>query len=479
MILRTSGIIGLITLGINLVIILIVFVGGRNIKANRIFSLFVLSVAFWNLCNFLGNSIQDHALSLFWMRMALVGPIFIPYLFILFSLNFPMKRKIGKYSLYLLAIPSIVLLIFSPTSLNVEDVNVSPGGANFRPGFLYIPFIIYFIFYMGLGLYYLYKSYKEVSGPKRTQILYVFWGALIAAGAGITTNAIIPLAGLSRFDPLGPPLSLLFTVSVVYAILRYRLLNVRVILKKGLVYILLLTIVLIIYTVGVFFIQNAFVNFINIESRIITYLALVIIAISFEPLRRLVQKYIDRFFFIDTIDFSAHLDRFQEKTKGIIQLESLNKKVIEEIQKTIPSENVRLLVKDKKEGIYHEFNSSSEKERRLSFENPLVRLLLKEKNIIIEEELGQIQVRDHLIDIKEVKRLLKTIGACLAAPLVDNNELIGLVILGEKNNKEAFTSEELAYLKSLAPRISYTLSNVLMYHYALLRAMRMADEVVE
>ena len=481
MVLRITGVIVLITLLINIIISLSVFFRGRNKRANRIFALFVLNVAFWNLCNFFVHSIQSQSLSSFWMKMALIGPVLIPFFFILFSVNFPIKRKISRNFLLVLLIPTFILLFLSPTALNVKDLTIESWGANFTPGFLYIPFTIYFIFYMGIGLYFLSKSYQEVVGRQRMQILYVFLGVLIAASLGIIMNAVLPLLGISRLDPVGSPSSLIFTIAVSYAILRYRLLDVKVILRKGLIYVVLFSIILAIYVLGILLVQSKLADIVNAKPDVILYIALIISAISFTPLKRFVQKCINRVFFRDFIDFSARLDRFQEKTKGVIQLESLTERVAQEVRKAVPVSKVCFLIKDKKENIFHEFVSNpTEKGRRLSFDNSLVSLLMDKTEIVIKEELDQppypLWVRESAHDRREIRRLLKGIGASLCLPILDDEQLIGIIVLGERGNQKAFTNEELSYLKSLSLQVSFALASVLIYHYALLSAMKMAKE---
>lgn len=94
------------------------------------------------------------------------------------------------------------------------------------------------------------------------------------------------------------PLALI-PLSFAWAIVRYQLLNVRVILRRSLLYTLTTALVTGLYALGIASVNGLFRGAGIAESRYFPLLFALTILLLFEPLRRQVQVPVDRFFFAD------------------------------------------------------------------------------------------------------------------------------------------------------------------------------------
>jgi len=219
-----------------------VFLSNPKARLNRIFVLLILCGLFWVFSVFLADLIKDYKTVLFWTKVAILGPTFIGPLFYYFSLIFPRQTKklssLQKASLFL---PPVILLILSPTSLNVQSVNIQDWGTDFVPGPLYLFLLTCLVLYFLFAFNNLRKAYALTTLKiERYQILYLSGGLLAALIIGVFTNLIFPIAGYAELSKYGPSFSvLLFAFLTSISILRHHLLNVKVIFTEALVLLLI------------------------------------------------------------------------------------------------------------------------------------------------------------------------------------------------------------------------------------------------
>ena len=119
------------------------------------------------------------------------------------------------------------------------------------PAPLYTPFVVMFI---GLVIYstvVFYRAYRVSEGMRRMQIKYFF--IAIVAGYGGGSTSFLPVYGVDAYPVLNIGVAL-FPIIIGYAIFKYRLFDVRAIVARSVVYLILSTMVALIFTsLSVFF----------------------------------------------------------------------------------------------------------------------------------------------------------------------------------------------------------------------------------
>jgi signal transduction histidine kinase len=202
----------------------------------------VISGVFWVFCSFMADLLKNHEMVLFWTKAAIIGPALLATLFYSFSLVFPVKEGKETFLKNALAfIPTTLFLILAPTALNVEEVVVEEWGVDFTPGPLYYLLFAHLVVNFLLAIRNLRRAHHRVkTRVERHQILFICSALLGALIIGLSTNLVLPLLGFARYSKYGPSLAILFfTALTSIAILRHRLLDIRVILTEALVFILI------------------------------------------------------------------------------------------------------------------------------------------------------------------------------------------------------------------------------------------------
>jgi len=212
---------------------LLVYLKNKKNNLNKTFGVLCLSITIWSFFYFLWQLSATEKSALFLTRALMAGSIFIPvtYLhFILVFLGLDQEKKNLIISGYIL---SFIFQISNFTSFFVKNVAQELYFPYWpKPGIFFHPFLLMFFSYFGYGIYLLFKAYQETLGIKKAQIKYSLVASLIGVLGGSTTYFLwydIPI------PPFGNVLVVLYVILTAYAITKYHLFDIKLILTELLV----------------------------------------------------------------------------------------------------------------------------------------------------------------------------------------------------------------------------------------------------
>jgi len=209
----------------------LVFVKNRRSKLNQIFFLFTVSVAIWLLGTFVMFSSKTDEEAIFWDRIVYSGVVFIPTTFYHFILLF-IKMKNQKGLLYLGYFLSFIFFILSQTDYFISDLYKYHWGVHTQARFFHHLFLAFFVFYLYLSFSNIYRYHHQTKGIERMQASYIILVLFI-----ITLNALsfLPAYNIS-ISPLFSYFLPVITVLILsFAIIKYHLFEIRVLLTELLV----------------------------------------------------------------------------------------------------------------------------------------------------------------------------------------------------------------------------------------------------
>lgn len=439
-----------------------VYLKGKNRIINRVWGLFCLCFSFWSLGLGMMTISSTENMALFWLKYVhYLGAIFIPIVFLhvcLILLELHQKRK------KLIIISYIIgglLQIANFIGYLAEVKPLDPFKYYTQPGPLYLIFPILFFIYISYALYKVIEGFKLFSGFKKNQLKYFFIGSLIGFLGGATT--FLPVFNLPLF-PYGIYFTSLYIVIFAYAILRYHLMDIDIVIKQGTIYTIMVGFVAGAY-IGIIFLSEYFLQrYVGYSSIIIRIVAAFMIAVTFLPIRNRVEKFIDRVFFREKIEYLQSLNDFSQSLITILDLRKLMGTIIKNITLIMKVDQVCLLFYDKKNKVYKlrafEGFDNSMRKIRLSNLNRLILWLKNNKNIAVRDKLISENIDNtYMPVITQMQKL----DAELAIPLFFNNNLIGILSMGGKNSKNIYSLEDMSLLKSLANQAAIAFSNALAY----------------
>jgi hypothetical protein len=195
--------------------------------------------------------------------------------------------------------------------------------------------------------------YRRVSTPlEQQQIKWVVFGITLAMVAfmGWFIPQIFLFSSLSPYgsvyDLFGHPLLVISELSIPlcigFAVLRYHLWDIDVIINKALVYGTLTTILALVYIGLILALQYLLRELINQNSSVSIVISTLVIAAMFQPLRRRIQEIIDRRFYRRKYDAARIVAAFSTTLRNEVDLNQLREHLITVVQETMQPAHVSL-----------------------------------------------------------------------------------------------------------------------------------------
>ena len=164
-----------------------------------------------------------------------------------------------------------------------------------------------------------------------------FFAAIMAVGFGIIdAGAWLFLVGTAAFN--------CFPIGVGIAVMRYRLLDIDVVINRALVYGSLAAILALVYSGGVTAIQALFTALTGQEEQpqLVIVVSTLVIAALFSPLRRRIQSFIDKRFYRSKYDARKTLEAYSAKLRNDTDLATLSDDLVGVVRETMQPTHVSL-----------------------------------------------------------------------------------------------------------------------------------------
>jgi signal transduction histidine kinase len=441
----------------------------RHSKINQYFALFSFSVAMWTVSNALALA-QLRAFSAdFFPRLAFASASIIPIGFLLFSTVFPTTHPLApKRAVLGFVGVGLIFALASFSHLIVRDVISSDGAFRILYGPLHLPFAIYFMSGLGFSLFVLVKKRRALSGFERLQVQYLFLGVLLAAIGATATNLIVPLvlrsSSLSRFGPL---FGLVMIAMIAHSIVRYRLMNLRLVLRQGSVYLIAATIAGAVFSVVIVVGSNLVGG--RPQDVPVPFLVAIAmaIALAFQPLKTWIQATLDRYLYRESYDYQRTLREASRTISGTLDLKSLLEYLCDTANRILRPDIVSAFARDSRDGAFwraaHVTIAELHPEQdisRVSAAAPLPSFLMSHRGPLVRDEVGR-TLRGHAAEAASAD--LRALGGEVAIPMMSESQLIGFVVVGTKLSGDAYFTDDIELLSTLSNQAAIAVNNAQLY----------------
>ncbi|MGH9432266.1 MAG: ATP-binding protein [Terriglobia bacterium] len=398
--------------------------------------------------------------SVYWLNV--VAWITVPALFLHFCLSFP------EPSSHLEGRGWIAPLIYAPSLLLLAwHIGVATGTVILPVSLLTARWIldrtelIYLAIYFLAGAAFLQRSYRRAQAPVlKQQLKWLTRGAYLS---------IIPFAALYAVPYfLGFIPAMWMKVSVVsliflpitfgYAIVRYRLMDVDIIFRRGISYTLATLAIVGLYFVLIAVSADLFHNWVPVTGHLGWILAIIVTAVLFRPMVNWIQARLDRFFNPDRYDYRSTLLEFARELTSELRVDRLLDQVTGRLSELLHVDRVAVFMISGTGQISLVKSQGLETSARLdlSFLDP-------ENPELAKGHLFFESVRRVFGLGPSAQKAVEQLGLHYYLPFRVKDRTLGYLGLGKTRRNDFLSSEDIDLLRTITGYASIALENARLY----------------
>ncbi len=452
-----------------------VFLKNKKLKLNIIFFLLSIAMTVWLFSTFMMFVSKTDDQAIFWDRTVYLGVVLIPILMYHFGLAFSKTRNSKiLYSGYFLA---VTFLILSRTDYFVADLFKYQWGVHTKAQIFHHIFLAYFSIYLFLFYFNLYCHYRKTKiGIERNQTKYIFIAFLILLSGVL---GYLPAYGIGIY-PFAYLSGLIFTIILAYAILKYRLMDIRMAIKRSTIFSGVVIMITAAYALAAFLLSwVVFGGVYTFKTQIIVGLIVAfLVALGFRPLYDWLRKITDTFLFKGEYKPQELMADISDILSQTLDLDKVVNILKEQISRALRIDKMEVVVLEGGNEIASvakgDLAMTSQKTLRQAQEikepqgvkalRKLINYFKKQREVLVLEELKRKKAEKNGFD-KGVLfiRDLEKLKTALAVPLLVKEKLVGLFLLSFKKSGDMFTDEDIKTLEAIAAQAAIALENARLY----------------
>ena len=187
--------------------------------------------------------------------------------------------------------------------------------------------------------------FRRSDSIQRTQMKWLFYTALIGLSLMLLSSQLSSLLGIASdviSEKLFVILPSLLAIAIGIAILRYRLYDIDIIIRRTLQYAIVTGILAMVYFGLVVIFQGLFAAVGDFQSGIFIVISTLVIAGLFNPIRKRVQAAVDRRFYRQKYQAEQTLAQFAAVARDEVDLDKLMAALMDVVEETMQPERVSL-----------------------------------------------------------------------------------------------------------------------------------------
>ncbi|HEY2495585.1 MAG TPA: ATP-binding protein [Candidatus Angelobacter sp.] len=275
---------------------------------------------------------------------SIVAWLLQPALFLHFALTFPKPRRLLRDARWLISltyVPGLALLVMQVVAVTLleftESVRWNLDGMQ----------MVYQTLYFALAAVILWRSYRRAGTPlQQQQLKWISRGTVLAIGPYTLFYVVPYIAGVLPTPAMKiSVLSLVFLpVTWGYAIVRYRLMDVDIIFKRGVAYTLATAAIVGAYFVGIGSLAGSITTKYPGTGTFGLIAVIIITALIFEPLKNWIQVRVDRFFYRKRYDYRRTLIEFGRELSSETDLSAMLASLIDRLSRTLLVDRIAIFL---------------------------------------------------------------------------------------------------------------------------------------
>jgi two-component system, NtrC family, sensor kinase len=453
-------IVGLLYLGVGLFVVL------RRPNAPRSGHFYVFCLASFALYFYhYTGKFNPFDWSIYWLNV--IAWLLQPPLFLHFALVFPKPKPfLGRHrlALPLLYLPGALLLV-THVAVAIDVVRVHLPLSAVRWGLDRLELLYMGVMYLAAAAV-LHHTYRKADTVVlRQQMKWVTRGTTVAIVPFVCIYVLryalgqIPSSTLNVFV-----LALaLIPITFGYAIFRWRLMDVDILFRRGIVY-TLATAVLVAFYFTLAALGGWLLQAILPETGAWGWItAVVATAFLFQPLRNSIQERLDRFFYRESYDYRRTLVEFGRDISAEVDLDRLIDRTLDRLARTLGVECVAVfLTRDEGEAAGDDPLVRMERSLGVSYHGALD-LSFLDPNAAVRGPLFFENVHQAVTETPSARRTIEELELHYYVPCQAQGRVVAYLGLGKTREGDFLSTEDVALIETLSGYLGTAIENARLY----------------
>jgi signal transduction histidine kinase len=427
---------------------------------NQCFAFLSAAIVSWNLNIFVLYFLRDESSALYWSAVFRVGTLMAAslasHLMILLSRT---RSRIIWGLLGLSYAVAAILVGANATGDLVQALQRFPWGFYPVGTHLYelFPALVAFNFVLSQGI--LIHTLRTSHSPRqRQQARLWIVGTAIAMPLGMTN--LLATFGI-YFYPLGNLASVVYAGFIAYSIVRYRLMDIDLVVAKGGAY-TIVTLLLIAPAFAILlWLQSRSFGRVDVDFSVTLLGLLVLVGLLFPVLRLRAEMRLERSLFPHKYEYRTTLSNFTRSIVRIVDRAELVRQLTATLRANLIVDRtaVALFEEASRSIQFHSADGTPLVTDGFALDNALPRVLMRRNDAIVLDELEASEIPDE----RMVANVFHSNGWAVCLPMIVGRKLLGFIAIGHKRRVEPFFAEELDLLETLASQAAIALENTQLY----------------
>lgn len=426
---------------------------------------FWLTVAFFGVLAFTPSGRYNHV-DYFFDWADAVARLALPPLFLHFAFVFPerpnawVKTRAGRALVPLFYAPALVMGLWRVT---LFASGLHGAGASRALERLETGDYVYLAVCLSAGLFLMMRALTRLrSVTARRQLRWIVWGSATGALPFLVLYVVPLIFGHApHFAAYTAVLLGCIPLAFASAIVRYRLMDVEVIIRKALVVAGVVVLLVLVYY-GTLDLVRLVLGTDPNESSAWALLVMLIGVLVTPWLKNAIQAGLDRLYYKDRYDYRKALVSFARELNSDLDLGRLSMRLVTRVRDTLAVDKIAVFLPDPSEGAGRFMAVASD-----GFEGARIPSISRSSELGKRLMAGQMAVVDDAVPVRrfagEEAAEWREAGLYSFVPCVSKDATIAVIAVGRRAFAEPLSSEDIALLGAVAGQAATALENAHLY----------------
>jgi PAS domain S-box-containing protein len=355
-------------------------------------------------------------------------------------------------------------LLSLTTPLIAHDPSITAAGLTRKSGPLYPLFALYFLATWSCALGICVYKWRHARGQERLRLQYLVAALALSGIGGISVNLVVPLiTSRSLHSWIGPHFQLILIALVAHAIIRHRLMDLRLVVHRGLT--LAVAMLLSLLPVAVFLTVAWPRLSLHLETHELAAMlaAIAVVGLLIPFIRDVAGRLLDHYVYRTHANYQRTVREASRALTRVLDLTRLLPFLTDTVATSTRAEGVAIYLRDRR-GFRRAARDTQPVQEH--FEAPdeapagVVAALDRTRDLVLSEEMMRERPTE---ERRQLHDELVRLNWSLVLPLISEDTVIGAIVLGPKLSGDPFYPQDLDLLMTLANQAGVAVKNAQLF----------------